>query len=25
MNTPGTTWPNPSAMSAPFGGVSEAI
>jgi hypothetical protein len=25
MNAPGTTWPNSSAMSAPFGGVSESI
>jgi hypothetical protein len=25
MNTSGTTWQNPSVMSAPFGGVSEFI
>jgi len=25
MNAPGTTWPNSSAMSAPFGAVSESI
>jgi len=25
MNTPGTTWPNSSAMNAPFGGVSKFI